>query len=74
MTTQVINGEIEQVPTPPNAYLTKLTTEDEHDRLFADKVSYQEGHRPWDECTQEFFEDWCDKYLPKPEPEQPESV
>lgn len=56
----------QQVPTPPNAWLTRLLTQDEKDREFAKVLSLPDGATPWDECTQEFYDDWQEEYNPQP--------
>ena len=60
-----------QVPTPPNEWLTRLQTEDEKDREFAKVLLLPAGAKQWDECTQEFWQQWQDEYNPQPEPETP---
>ena len=64
----------QQRPTPPNEWLTRLITEDEHDREFAKVISMPEEAPLWDEWTQKQWQEWQDEYnpQPEPEPEQPE--
>lgn len=57
-----------QTPTPPNEWLTRLLTENEADREFAKVLSLPEGAKPWDECTQEFYDAWQEQYNTQPEP------
>lgn len=58
----------QQRPTPPNEWLTRLLTQDEHDREFAKVLSLPAGAAEWDNWTQEQWQKWQDKYNPKPAP------
>lgn len=64
----------EQRPTPPNTWLTRLTTTDEKDREFVKVISMPEDAPLWEECTDEQWQEWQDTYEPEePEPEVQEA-
>lgn len=57
----------EQRPTPPNEWLTRLVTPNEKDREFVKILSLPISEPLWDECTDDFYREWQDKYNPQPE-------
>lgn len=65
----MINGNREQVPTPPNAWLYQDESEDV--RNFYSRFTHWDENDPdLPECTQAEREQWEHDHQPQPEPEQ----
>lgn len=56
----------DQRPANPDNWLTALFTEDEKDRQFVKVIHLPEG-QAWDEVTDEYYQEWKEKYQPEPE-------
>ena len=62
---------IEQSPKEGFDWLTKLDGDSEETRLFAKEISYKAGRgSSWNDCTQEFYDNWQKKYNKPIEAEQ----
>ena len=58
-----MNGYDQRVTQPDN-WLTALFTEDEKDRQFVKVIHLPEG-QAWDEVTDEYYQEWKEKYQPE---------
>lgn len=56
----------DQRVTQPDNWLTALFTEDEKDRQFVKVIHLPEG-QAWNEVTDEYYQEWKEKYQPEPE-------
>ena len=60
----------DQRVTNPDNWLTHLNEgEGEEQRLFVKVIHLPEG-QAWDEVTDEYYQEWKEKYQPKPEEPQ----
>lgn len=60
-----MNGYDQRVTQPEN-WLTKLFTQDEHDRQFVKVVHLPVG-QAWDEWTDAQYQEWKEQYQPEDE-------
>lgn len=58
----------DQRPQDPNNWLTHLFGEDEAQRQFVKVIHLPEG-QAWEEVTDEYYQEWKEKYQPEPQPE-----